>query len=732
MTSPSRTNLNILDLPNIFQSLADNRRTGVLRVKSKGQEKSVLFRNGNINMVSTPMKSTMLGEALVKTKVIDEETLRDAMDQQKKEGEKLGAVLIRMEKISEGDLVKALQFQVTEEVCELFTWEDVFCEFIAGDPSPAAYGVDDFSKKVSLVSGSLVMEAARRIDEWEHIRKTLPSVKDVLVLKKRPDAQFRGTLKEELVRWVDGLRDVEEIIDRARMSRFNTLKIIKDLIDEGYIRSRTSRELVEAAKLVTSKGRGKRESGVSKIIKLYERAEELGINNPKLSLWLAQAYERLKKQKESVTRYKTLGKESLEKGKIEEAVKHYRKIVAMNPDDLESHEQLVDALLNAKHTDDARKEGVSLVTKFRFAGRASDALQIAVKLEECAHADPKLLGALAELYLDAGDRIQALILYESLAELCENLPDLEEAIATYRRMLEIDNENIDAHFRMAQALTKIGRTGEAVQRYKVLADILTSSGVLDDSINWQFLINVYEHLVAIEPGNVLAREWLADAYISKKNIPKAVENLRALMDNFTPRTEPREKIRPLKKLVDLVPGDLNVREVLAYALKDAGDQEEAIGEFAELANLALEAGYDDLALKAFGEAVGMDPSDGGAREGLGRVYIKSGRAHEAAEAFRDAAVLFRTAGRMNKAMVLLRNAIEADPDRLDPMLDLASIHRRQEDLASAQATLREFATKSQARKNLGDARKACILLLAMNKNDPWAKDMLKQIDGAVK
>ncbi|MHC4601146.1 MAG: DUF4388 domain-containing protein, partial [Planctomycetota bacterium] len=124
----SRTNLNILDLPNIFQSLADNRRTGVLRVKSKGQEKLVLFREGNINMVVTPMKSTMLGEALLKTKVIDEMTLKDAVTaQQDAGGGKLGTLLVKSKKISEEDLVKALTFQVTEEVCELFTWEDVFC-----------------------------------------------------------------------------------------------------------------------------------------------------------------------------------------------------------------------------------------------------------------------------------------------------------------------------------------------------------------------------------------------------------------------------------------------------------------------------------------------------------------------------------------------------------------------------------------------------------------------------
>ncbi|MHC5081872.1 MAG: tetratricopeptide repeat protein, partial [Planctomycetota bacterium] len=709
------------------QSLADNRRTGVLVVKSKGQEKSVLFREGNINMVFTPMKSTMLGEALLKTKVIDESTLKDAMSLQKNKGGKLGGLLLKMGKISEDNLIKALTFQVTEEVCELFTWEDVFCEFIAGEPSPNVFKMDEFSNRVSLASGPLVMEAARRIDEWEHIKKTLPSVKDVLVLKKKPDINFRGTLKEELLRWVDGLRDVEEIIERARMSRFNALKIMKSLIDEGFLRSRNSRELVEAARLVTSKGRGDREAGITKIIKLYERAEQLGINNPKIGLWLAQAYERLKKQKESVTRYKTLGKVSLESGKLEEAVGHYRKIVAMNPDDFESHERLIETLLNMGHLEEACKEGVSLVSKFRFAGRANDALNIAVKLEEPAAHYPKLLGALAELHVDAGDNIQGLILYETLAEQCEGHGDLEEAIATYRRMLEIDNENIDAHFRLAGALTKIGRTSQAVKRYKILADILTSSGVLENSINWQFLINVYENLVAIEPGNLQAREWLADAYLSKKDIPTAVINLRALLSTMADDIEPKRKISPLKKLVDLVPDDLEARDHLARALSDSGEKEDAIGEYAELANLAFQQGKFDTSLQAFEEAIALDPTDPGTREGVGKVFMKKGRSHEAATAFRDAAVLYRTSGRMQKSLNLMRQALDADPERLDPLLDIAQMAKKMEDFPSAQTALRDFATKSFQRKNFGDARKACILLLALNKSDNWARETMQNI-----
>jgi tetratricopeptide (TPR) repeat protein len=659
--------------------------------------------------------------------VIDEEILREAMARQKIAGERLGETLIKMGKITADELVKALSFQVTEEVCELFTWEDVFCEFVAGEPAPETFETDEFTDRISLASSGVVMEAARRIDEWENIRKTLPSWKDVLIVKKKPDPSLRGTLKEELLRWADGTRDVDEILERARMSRFNALRTIKTLIDEGYLRTRTARELVEAAKVVGDKGGG-REAGISKIIKLYERAEELGINNPKISLWLAKAYERLKKEKESVTRYKSLGKGSLEKGNLDEAAGHYRKIVTMNADDLESHERLVETLLKLGRDAEARDEGLLLLDKYRGAGRAADALSIAVKLEERAKDDTDLLQRLAGTYLDAGDRIQALILLETLAEIYERGRDDAAAIAVFERMLEIDNENIDAHFRLASALTRSGRTRDAVKRYKALADILTSSGVLENSINWQFLINVYQNLLAIEPGNLLAREWLADAFVSKGDRAKAVESLRGLL-SIQKEVDPGARINPLRKLVELDPADLEARHALGAAYAEAGNREDAISEYAELAHLAFEKGDVDLALRSFDRAIGLDPTDAGTWEGLAKVYLGAGRPHEAAGAFRDAAGLCRTAGRLDHSLSLLRAALEADPERLDPLLDLAAIHRRREDIPAYQAAIREFASRNLGRQNFGETRMALNLLLALNKNDPWALDLAAKLDG---
>src|SRR3990167_1091912 len=128
----SRTDLNILDLPSIFKSISDNRRSGTLRIRAGREEKAVFFDEGHVQAVYSPGKLTLLGEALLRAGHIDEDTLDRAVIKQKASGERLGAVLIKTGKITDEDLLRALQVQISEEVCELFSWKDIHCEFAAG------------------------------------------------------------------------------------------------------------------------------------------------------------------------------------------------------------------------------------------------------------------------------------------------------------------------------------------------------------------------------------------------------------------------------------------------------------------------------------------------------------------------------------------------------------------------------------------------------------------------
>ncbi|MCI0342525.1 MAG: tetratricopeptide repeat protein [Planctomycetales bacterium] len=728
----SVSDLNILDLGSIFKSIADNRRTGTLRVRKGPDEKAVYFRAGQVQMVYTPVKTTFLGEALLRTGLLDETTLERAMIKQKASGEKLGTILVKLGKITEEDLVRTLQGQITEEVCELFTWRDIHCEFAVEPPPAHLFDPDPITDKVSLNAQALMVEAARRLDEWEAIRKTLPSFRDVPAVVKPPLAA-PGSPQAELVACVDGVRDIEEVLAKVRLSKFVALKALRALFEQGAIRVKAPKELLDTARLLQeSKREETRSTGVGKLIKLYERAEELGVRNPQVSLWLAKAYEQTKQKKQSVTRYLQLGRDSFEKGNLDEAVKLYRRILDLNPEDFATHEKLIDALMKKGDADAAANETRTLAGNLRKGGRVADALQAARRVAGQLAGKAPLLELVAELCFDSGDHIQALIEYEGVAQALTDSSDLAGAVRIYERMLEIDRENIDAHFRLAGALTQLGRTDEAVRQYKGLADLLSSSGVLQNSVNWQFLINVYEQIVSIEPNNPMAREWLADAYIAKKERDKAIAHLNELVRIHDEKHEMPALVAALRRVVELGPDYFRARRRLASALADLGDRGGAVRELRAFGETARSRGEAEIARGALLDAVALDPWDVDVHRLLGEIHADRGERGPAAAKFRELAHLCRAALRPADAATWFRRAAETDPGDPTSFGEAGELLASGGDGSRAAEAYRLQAERALSLDNVGDARRAVDRAAALAPDDPGLPRLRARLNGGAR
>jgi len=422
-----------------------------------------------------------------------------------------------------------------------------------------------------------------------------------------------------------------------------------------------------------------------------------------------------------------LGEESFEKGNLEEAASHYRKILEMNPEDFDSHEKLVNAYIKLKDDAKAVEQTLELLEKLASAGQAEAALTFGGKVRKLIGDETDLVQAIASLHLEVGDNIQALIDYETAAETLLDREDFRRAIVIYERMLDIDDENIDAHFKVAGAFTKIGETNKAVACYKALADTLTSSGVLEDSINWQFLINVYENIVAIDPTHIMAREWLVDAYISKKDEEKALENLTGLLEALGEEGDPQKRIEALKKFIELKPEDYRSRRVLARLYKKTNLHEDAISEFGEMAHLAVEKGDFDVGLRAFREILTIDSFDTETVVGIGKIYEIAGRYPEAALEFRRAAHLYAAAAKFDKASRYYIHAAENDPAQVGALLEAADLERQGGNTSKALELLQDFMQKSLQGKNFGLAKYACNMILTLKGADPSARKVLGKL-----
>ena len=162
-------NLRTMDLPEVLQWIAGGRKTGTLQIDRGSVQKRIAFKDGIIDTSWSNDPRESLGQFLVRDGLITEEQLFKSLLRQEKEGRLMGVILVGDGAVSEAELRRALQLKVGETIYDLFLWPEGQFEFKDGDlPTAPAISVD-------LPVMGVIMEGARRLDEWSRIREVFPT-----------------------------------------------------------------------------------------------------------------------------------------------------------------------------------------------------------------------------------------------------------------------------------------------------------------------------------------------------------------------------------------------------------------------------------------------------------------------------------------------------------------------------------------------------------------------------
>src|SRR6185503_6005571 len=225
-------------LPDIFQLIGLQRKTGVLTLTSDKENVTVTFENGMVVMADSSAKRL-------------EERLDEALQTQRATLQRLGHVLITGNYITTKDLKDALQTQVSQIVFKVFRWRDGEYHFAPTDN--VDYDRENFTP---MSADFILMEGIRMVDEWPIIEKKIPSLDIVFRSVVEPSlievgggdgalddplaaiaepkrsaassaSQIRLTQEEERIyRKIDGTRTVQQIIDSTGFGEFEVCRTL--------------------------------------------------------------------------------------------------------------------------------------------------------------------------------------------------------------------------------------------------------------------------------------------------------------------------------------------------------------------------------------------------------------------------------------------------------------------------------------------------------------------------
>lgn len=211
-----RGDLASFSLAEVLQSFYMSKRSGTLRIIEKNREREIYFQEGEVYL------------------------LLDGYDS--------GETNLQPLHLGNDDLAETLAVQMKDELYEVFLWEAEF-EFQAQVLPRAFYTEVGRSYRVKINTQQFLMEAVRRIAEWEEVRATLPS--DDLVLtfetydKKMRAITARGSA--DLLLLIDGRHRISDAIRMSGAGRFQSLVLLADLARSGDMVVVTEEKLAEKA-----------------------------------------------------------------------------------------------------------------------------------------------------------------------------------------------------------------------------------------------------------------------------------------------------------------------------------------------------------------------------------------------------------------------------------------------------------------------------------------------------
>jgi len=217
-------------LPDVLQLLSLGKKTGCLSLTERELQGEICLDKGMVSHAAVFSRRDRLGDMLVRTGRITQQQLDDAVAVEQREGHHVSQTLLASGQVERTELERFVRAQVEEAVYFMFTWRSGSFAFTSSvRPKRQEF-------LVAINPEGLLLEGARRVDEWSLIEKKVPSL-DLVFQIDRARLDGAPTLtpeQQQIVPLIDGTRDVHGIIERTGMTEFDVGKAIYGLITAGF------------------------------------------------------------------------------------------------------------------------------------------------------------------------------------------------------------------------------------------------------------------------------------------------------------------------------------------------------------------------------------------------------------------------------------------------------------------------------------------------------------------
>lgn len=421
-----RGSLSEAALSDVIQLLSFSMKSGCLSVTDGRNFGNIFINQGRIVYATLLNRNVRLGDILLNKGLITREALDQALQLQKQRKTRLGEVLVELGALSNDALLAELKEQITETIFTMLMWETGYFNF-ESDLLPSEEEIT-----VQISPQEILLEGARRVDEWRKIENKLPPFETVLVPRSGAVTLPLTNQETRIIGLVDGSRSIDEILKLSEFDFFETCRTIYGLLSAGLLDK-------PEKPLVTKKTAG------------------------------------------DITEYKNLGYAFFKTEMLDEAEREFRKVLEFDPKNAEAllycglieiHRQRYDAaverLLMAAQSEKHASVLINLGYAYIKLGRPTDALGHLEKALKISPGNPRALCNLGIAYYELKDYDRALEVFSD-----KRLPPEFMTPFVYIPLIHLQRDKIEeAVDCLVRAIDRFPRLGSAKNNMAVIQESL--------------------------------------------------------------------------------------------------------------------------------------------------------------------------------------------------------------------------------------------------------------------
>ncbi|MBI5043920.1 MAG: tetratricopeptide repeat protein [Nitrospirae bacterium] len=376
---------------------------------------------------------------------------------------------------------------------------------------------------------------------------------------------------------------------------------------------------------------------LDKAIEEWQKLIQESPNDGNIYNTIGDLYLRNNSIQEAVSAYIKAGDSFYKAGFALKTIALYKKVNKIDPENIEVYLKL--AALNAERglIGNARDDYLKAARLYQKQGQSKQSVAVYKKI---AALEPDNIGVhhkIAEMCLKEGLKKDAADEYNKIAEVYVKNNDIKEAENFFNQALSIDHENRKAAFGIGNLRLKQDKLQDGIN---ILEGILAKR---PDDIN---ALNLFidactkagdytkaekglKHLISLEPANLIHHERLGYVFLRKGIFNEAISEFKVIIDDYAQKHE-FDKIKEIiQDILEVDQKNIDAHTILIDVYEKTGNEGGKIAEYLSIADIYLEQSALEKAANVYREVLKIDPNNIEAKKRLDEISIKE-KPHEKA------------------------------------------------------------------------------------------------------